>query len=187
MYFNMPNTDYLHRVHCEDFPVGNLGQGTFYSVMRSVEWFDESLQPTTPPAKVHDFAMIWQRRINHQLVQIVETLYVKGLLPPVQFIGTYDNRVSLLISPKLNAETDSVEVHHYVEKITKICRQLMDKHTTVTIGTFDRTPAWPKHPSELAGIIPAGAERVSTYLKNIDNLWLLGFKDFTPTPKQDYY
>src|SRR5688572_1906398 len=69
----------------EPAPVGNLGRGTHYSVMRSVEWLDVVRRPLPLP-EIHDFAVIWDEDHDSRVIEAVERIYMAGLLSPIQFI-----------------------------------------------------------------------------------------------------
>lgn len=70
----MPNSSrsmYFSTIYNDAHPAPNLGEGTFYSVMRAVEWQDESLLPLKL-SKAHDFSFIWHKVPDHRLIQIAE-------------------------------------------------------------------------------------------------------------------
>jgi hypothetical protein len=179
---NHADTTYFRCLYEDPYPIGNFGGRTFYSVMRAVGWRDETLLPLKLP-KALDFCFIWHQIPRHDLVQIAETIYMTGLLSPVRFIGARENTISLLISSKFRAECGAVEFEQYQTDVEKTCCETLRTKKEFSIGVFDCSPDWPAHEIDLAGIIPANEYRVSTYLRNIDNLWQLGLKPFTPTPE----
>jgi hypothetical protein len=70
----------------ETQPVGHLGRGTHYSVLRVPIWHDEGLNPL-PQVALLDFAIICDEDHDERVMGAIEALYFRGLLAPVRFIG----------------------------------------------------------------------------------------------------
>ncbi len=163
----------------EPEPVGYLGRGTHYSVFRSVEWLDVTRSPLAVP-EIHDFAVVWDEDHDTRIIDVIEDIYMAGLLSPIQFIGERKGMLTVIVAAKFyfsGSETD-------LESYTRLLQKISDnpRHGDawpVEVGMFDRSPGSP-HQTELLGLISANEHRVITYLRNIDSLWALGTKPFAP-------
>ena len=162
----------------EQDPIGSLGRGSHYSVLRSVEWQDVELSPLAMP-QVHDFAIIWDEDHDTRVLEAIEMIYMEGLLAPVQFIGERKGSLTVIVAAKFYF-SGLVNIEEYTAKIHNIAQSLDDPWPG-EVGYFDRTPWTPEighHQCEPEGIIMADTDRVITYLKNIDSLWSLGTKEY---------
>src|SRR5438093_42433 len=88
---------FLETLHDETRPVGNLGRGTHYSVLRAVTWHDTFLT-ALPRAALLDFAIIWDEDHDARVIQVVNELYFEGLLAPVRFIGERKGGLTVLVA-----------------------------------------------------------------------------------------
>lgn len=167
----------------EPAPVGKLGRGTHYSIFRSVEWLDVVRRPLAVP-QVHDFAVIWDEDHDERVIDAVEGLYMAGLLSPIQFIGERKGFLTVIVAAKFYYSGTEADTQAYVNAVEAIGQSLDDAWTT-EVGMFDRAPGNP-HQNNPGGIIADQGRRVQTYLENIDGLWRLGTKDFTPALTEDY-
>ena len=70
----------------ESAPIGSIGRGCHYSVFRSVEWLDVTRSPLELP-EMHDFAVIWDEDHDTRVINVIERIYLSGLLSPIQFVG----------------------------------------------------------------------------------------------------
>ena len=164
----------------EPEPVGNLGRGTHYSVFRSVEWLDVTRSPLAVP-QVHDFAVIWDEDHDTRIIEIIEAIYMAGLLSPIQFIGERKGTLTVIVAAKFYFSGSQADLDSYEQQIQKICETPRHgDYWPVELGMFDRSPGFPQHQTELHGLISAEEHRVITYLRNIDSLWGLGTKAFAP-------
>jgi len=169
---------YFSCLYDENDPVGRLGRGTHYSIMRSVEWLDVCRKPLTLP-HVHDFAVIWDEDHDDRVIDAIERIYMAGLLSPIQFIGERKGTLSALVASRYRYTVPEAEYQAYVGQIQKICHSVHGDHWPVEVGMFDRAPGWPPHQTETVGLIADDEHRVVTYLRNVDNLWKLGTRAFT--------
>jgi hypothetical protein len=161
----------------EGEPVGNLGRGTHYSVMRCAEWRDVLLNPLDH-AQVHDFAVIWDEDHDTRVIAAIEAIYMRGLLAPVQFIGERKGGLTVIVAAKFYFGIDEMALATYTAEVEKITQDLPHGDGwPATIGLFDRNPGSP-HQTNLQGLIMADEHRVITYAQNIDSLWGLGTKSF---------
>ncbi len=158
----------------EPEPIGYLGRGTHYSVLRSVEWLDVTRKPVTPP-QIHDFAVVWDEDHDTRIIEAIEKIYMAGLLSPIQFIGERKGGLTIIVAARYYYH-DSVETLKAYERAIEDIAQSMDDPWSSEVGMFDRSPL--EHQCEPEGIINAPRHNVMLYLKNIDSLWRLGTKDY---------
>ncbi|MGB0506883.1 MAG: hypothetical protein ACPGGK_11875 [Pikeienuella sp.] len=170
-------SDFFSTLYDEQEPVGFLGRGTHYSVLRCAEWHDVENHPIME-AQTHDFAIIWDEDHDTRIIYAIEQLYIQGLLAPIQFIGERKAYLSIVVAAKFwcNAEKDTGRL--YKEKVSSIAANVAGDHWNLQLGFFDRVG--PHHQTELPGMIACTEEQEDTYLRNIDNLWRLGTKKFSP-------
>jgi hypothetical protein len=161
----------------EPDPVGHLGGGAHYSVFRSVEWLDVAREPLTIP-QVHDFAVVWDEDHDTRVIDVIEALYMEGLLSPIQFIGERKGTLTVIVAAKFYYACSRASLGAYIKQLNNISENPNHGDSwPTTVGVFDRSPGSP-HQTELHGLIMAEDHRVITYLRNIDSLWNLGTKPF---------
>ncbi|OWK20884.1 hypothetical protein AJ88_25130 [Mesorhizobium amorphae CCBAU 01583] len=165
-------------LHDEPVPVGNIGRGTHYSVLRSVEWRDVLRELLASP-QIHDFAVIWDEDHDTRVIPAIERIYLAGLLSPVQFIGERKGFLTVIVAAKFFFDGDGSKLESYREAIHQISANLEFDSWTSEIGTFDRQLGSP-HQTDPVGIISDHDGKVQTYLRNIDNLWQLGTRYYNP-------
>lgn len=163
-------------VYDESEPVGNLGRGTHYSVLRCAEWFDVT-RTHLNQAEVHDFAVIWDEDHDTRVIQVIEQLYMEGLLSPVQFIGERKAFLTVIVAAKFYFWGSEDNIRDYENRIKYIAENLGFDSWIAEVGMFDRAPGNP-HQNDPKGIVAAETHRVQTYLNNIDSLWTLGTKKY---------
>ena len=165
-------------IHDEPGPVGNLGRGTHYSVLRCAEWFDVVRTPLQK-AQIHDFAVIWDEDHDTRVFDAIERLYVSGLLSPVQFIGERKGSLTVLVAAKFYFHGPQSVIDEYKKRVEEISQTSGGDCWPSEVGMFDRAPGWPPHQTELEDIIADKELRVVTYLRHIDSLWSLGTKEYS--------
>ncbi|HEY3536455.1 MAG TPA: hypothetical protein VGL01_03400 [Trinickia sp.] len=156
-------------LHDETRPVGHLGQGTHYSVLRVPTWHDE-LMSQLQYGRFLDFAIIWDEDHDDRVVDAILIMYLSGVLGPVRFIGERKGVLSVLLAPTTVQAWDDDTFHRYREDVADVCASL-DDPWTAEVNSMD---------SSQHSIIDAPAENVATYLKNIDMLWQLGIRSTLP-------
>jgi len=161
----MSYSPFFQTLHDETQPVGDLGRGTHYSVLRVPIWQDEWLNPL-PQAALLDFAIIWDEDHDERVMTVIEALYFGALLAPVRFIGERKGSLSLLLEAKTVQAWNEAAFRHYCEAVSDISQSLEDPWPA-TVGQV---------PGPERSIIQAAPEDVTTYLKNIHLLWQLGSK-----------
>lgn len=169
-------------IYDEQEPIGNLGRGTHYSIFRAVEWLDVIRTPVNPP-QVHDFSVIWDEDHDTRIINVIENIYMAGLLSPIQFIGERKGTLTVIVAAKFYYG-GIPDIKDYEKKLHDICNQsTYGDFWPVEVGMFDRSPGFPPdapHQTEVYGLINDKFHRVVTYLRNIDSLWSLGTKYFLP-------
>lgn len=161
----------------EPAPVGHLGRGTHYSVFRSVEWLDVVRAPLHLP-QIHDFAVIWDEDHDARVIEVLEDIYMAGLLSPIQFIGERKGTLTAIVAAKFYYADIEASLDEYVRKLNDISANTSSRDSwPADVGMFDRSPGSP-HQTDVRGLISADEHRVITYLRNIDSLWSLGTKDY---------
>lgn len=160
-------------------PIGKLGRGSHYSVFRSVEWLDVVLAPLAKP-QIHDFAVVWDEDHDTRVIPVIEDIYMAGLLSPIQFIGERKGTLTVIVAARFFFAGSEADFDSYAKKLQEVVRSSVREDSwPLEIGFFDRQPGSP-HQTNLEGLIAADEHRVITYVRNIDSLWELGTKAFTP-------
>lgn len=165
-------------LHNEQEQVGRIGRGTHYSIMRSAEWLDVTRKALALP-EVHDFAVIWDEDHDARVISVVERLYMSGLLSPVQFIGERKGGLTVIVAARFYFQGSEEDTEQYRRQIQGICRSVEGDSWPVNLGSFDRHPDSPGQTFP-GDIINDEEQKVTTYLRNIDNLWRLGTKPYAP-------
>lgn len=172
-------------IYDEPTPVGDLGRGTHYSVFRCAEWLDVTGHRISDGnAHLHDFAVIWDEDHDTRIINIIEHLYMSSLLAPVQFIGERKGTLTVLVAAKFYYDP-TFNTQTYIDLIKKIADESPAHGDCwpAEVGMFDRSRV-SGHQFEPKGIIAAEQYRVEMYLKNIDSLWRLGTREYSPRTYQ---
>lgn len=166
----------------EPAPVGHLGRGAHYSVFRSVEWLDVVCAPLLLP-QVHDFTVVWDEDHDTRVIDVIEDIFMAGLLSPIQFIGERKGTLTVIVAAKFYFASTKASLDEYSTKLNQISANTINRDSwPAEVGTFDRSPGTP-HQTEVRGLIASAEHRVVTYLRNIDSLWSLGTKDYVSTSR----
>jgi hypothetical protein len=168
-------SDYFTTIYDQTEPVGNLGRGTHYSVLRYASWFDVEAKRIDIP-QTHDFAVIWDEDHDTRVIQAIEKIYKSGLLSPIQFIGERKAFLSIVVAAKFYFSGTKADQTEYAKRLEDITSDIDGDYWNLQIGFYDK--ARPDHQTQLAGMIACGGAEEDTYLRNIDNLWQLGTKPF---------
>jgi len=173
----MAYSPFFQVLHDERSPVGNLGRGTHYSVVRAILPVLEESDPTSVEEQIFggarrrqlellDFAIIWDEDHDERIWGVIERLHVAGLLAPARFIGERKGSVTVICDPKTNYGDGGLD---------RYC-QLVEKHTATDDGD-----EWPIDVVQGIGngngnghIIHDSNERVDAYLRGIEASWKLG-------------
>lgn len=176
---NLPSYSSLFAcLYDEPGPVGHLGRGTHYSVFRSVEWLDVVRAPLPLP-QIHDFAIVWDEDHDTRVIEVIEDIYMAGLLSPVQFIGERKGTLTVIVAAKFYWADTQPDTDEYIRLLNEISANTDGRDSwPVELGMFDRCPGDPTHQTEVENLISAEDHRVRTYLRNIDSLWSLGTRAY---------
>ena len=168
-------------LHDEREPIGYVGRGTHYSVLRSVEWLDVERRQLSKP-QIHDFAVIWDEDHDERVINVIERIYMAGLLSPVQFIGERKGALSIVLAARYYCgSSDDFRGAEFDKLVRPLVSDVNGDSWNLELGCFDRHDSCARgHQTELPSIIQDNDEVAFTYLKNIDNLWRLGTKDWSP-------
>jgi hypothetical protein len=161
----MSYSTFFQTLHDEKCPVGKLGKGTHYSILRVPIWQDTLLSPLTQALMI-DFAVIWDVDHDTRVIEVIEAIYLQGLMAPIRFIGERKGCLSVLVSDDFGFALSAEQRKDYREQIDNIGRSLRDPWTTAV------------HAVSSAGhsIIDAPMDHVELYLDFIHLLWNLGLK-----------
>lgn len=168
-------------LHDEPKPIGNIGRGAHYSIFRSVEWIDVNRALHEKPL-AQDFAVIWDEDHDERVLDVIEAIYLAGLMSPIRFIGERKGELTVIVSAKFYFAGSEDETEDYRKKLQSVVTNSLKRgdYWSVTLGMFDREPLSP-HQTQPKTLINDGEDRVITYIRNIDLLWALGTKPFPPT------
>jgi hypothetical protein len=154
----------------ETQPVGNIGRGTHYSILRAVQSLDIKLEPQAQ-IFAQDFCVVWDEDHDDRVMDVIEELYIQNLLAPILFIGERKGGVTVILEKEFY---DDETLHSYFEsQLMKIVQSQNDPWSW-KIGYFDME----------SGVINAdtlihdSTPRVVTYLRHIVGLWVLGLKEY---------
>ena len=143
-----------------------------------MEWLDFERRQLAHP-QIHDFAVIWDEDHDERVIDVIERIYMAGLLSPVQFIGERKGGLSIILAARYYCGSSD---DFRGEEFHKLVSPLVDVNGdswNVELGCFDRHDKSARgNQTELPSIIQDDDEVAFTYLKNIDNLWRLGTKDW---------
>lgn len=165
----------FNTIHDEQAPVGKIGRGSHYSVLRAVEWMDVTRTPLKT-AQIHDFAIIWDEDHDTRVIEAVEKIYMQGLLSPIQFIGERKGFLSVVVAARFYYHGAESNLNSYAKSIENIAQSLDDSWPS-EIGCLDRAPG-SAHQCFNINIIQDEENKVLNYLKTIDALWSLGTKEY---------
>jgi hypothetical protein len=164
----------LHCIYDEAEEHGQLGRGTHYSVFRVPEWFDVTGRSVRKALR-HDFAVLWDEDHDERIVPVLERLYVNGLLYPVQFIGERKGGITAILASKFYHVTTQSNLESYKSKFAELSGEVDGDWWNTEFGIFDKSLVnGAPHQTDLVGIVNDRAEKVDTYVRNIDNLWSIG-------------
>lgn len=155
-------------------PVGSLGGGTHYSIMRTTQWRDDFGNSVDHPM-LHDFAVIWDEDHDERVIAVIERLHMAGLLWPVVFIGEHQGGLSLLIHAHANMSRAVGD--DYNERVQAICNNVNNDVWSCDFGQFHRDPANIDKLTRPSALINDRDIMVVAFLQGIDVSWNLGIKN----------
>lgn len=167
----MAYSPFFQTLHDETKPVGKIGRGAHYSILRAVTWHDTLLQPLEH-ASFLDFAVIWDEDHDTRIIEAIEQLYFEGLLGPVKLIGERKGCLTILLAPEFLEESSSGAIESYLNRL----RERGQRGVAGDLWTVDVDCV----PGNLS-IIADTMEKVATYTACLLMLWDLGIKPASTT------
>jgi len=157
-------------IYDEAKPVGNLGRGTHYSILRAAQPLNY-LNKRQKEIQAQDLCVVWDEDHDTRVIEVIEELYLQNLLAPVIFIGERKGSVTVLVH--IDFRDNDLLFEKFEQQLSHITSSLNDPWT-LAIETY-KAPPWERFQSVM---IHDNSEKVKTYLDNISNLWDLGLKDY---------
>lgn len=142
---------FFSTIHDESEPLGDLGRGAHYSVLRAVLW--------QPKLAFHDFAAIWDEDHDVRVIWVAEQLLAEGLLAPVVAIGERKGALAVITSTRTSEK--------YAQQVEDIAQGVPHDPFTSDVAFF---------PESVGTVIQAEEARVRAYLAGIFALWQVGTK-----------
>ncbi|MBI5319800.1 hypothetical protein [Bradyrhizobium sp.] len=164
---------FFQTLHDETGPVGSLGRGTHYSILRATVFHDELAQPLEV-AKFLDFAVIWDEDHDERVMMPIERLYRSGDLSSFIMFGERKGIFSCEVAGKFNG----VRLPSAQAAVEAACANIGGDYWPHEIS-FARSYG--------SSIIGDDDRKVDLYLKTIKMLWKLGLKQIVEpkTPEQE--
>ena len=162
-------SQFLTTLHDESCPIGSIGRGVHYSVLRSLAWWGLDGRALHRPL-IHDFAIIWDEDHDPRIIATMEEMLKRNLLYPVVFVGERKAFLSVLLSPDFAGDVDG-----YAAQVAAVAES-QDDPWTASVAVWDR--------AKPSGMVDAADTVAVTYFQNIDNLWRLGHKDFASSDQE---
>lgn len=153
-------SDFFATLHDERHPVGYLGRGTHYSILRAVVFHDPLGRPL-PIGHFADFAIIWDEDHDERVIEPIEEIYNEGFLGSFLFFGERKGALSCIVTDECDENRRSV----IAEKVSEFTQSLDDPWPAEVVSSNAPT-----------GIIHDHKDRVALYLRNLRMLWNLGLK-----------
>lgn len=168
----MAYSPFFQVLHDERSPVGNLGRGTHYSVIRTLL---PVMEPDAPEEQVFgsarccrlqmlNLAIIWDEDHDERIWGVIERLHAAGLLAPVHFIGERKGSVTVICDPTTDYGIGGFD--RYCQLVEKMmCTNDGDEWSVHVMQGIGDDSGW---------IIDASKARVQAYLRGIEATWTLG-------------
>jgi hypothetical protein len=125
---------------------------------------DETGKPL-PKGQFADFAVIWDEDHDNRVIEPIEKIYRRGLLPCFLMFGERKGGFTAILAKGVHNESRLSDLRDTINGITQ---------------RLDTEDAWPARVVALESpdnsIIDASVEKVSLYLNNLAMLWQLGVK-----------
>ncbi|MFQ2705201.1 hypothetical protein ACK3ZF_20160 [Aeromonas caviae] len=159
-------------VYDEIEPIGRIGRGCHYSVLRAITSYDSKLN-LTRVVNVHDFAVIWDEDHDTRVIEVIERMCTENLLSPVVFIGERKGGLTVLVDKQFY--DDKNKLKYYNAMIRDICSSL-DDPWCYDVGYFDDSIFDVTDNARM--LINDTEGKVKAYILNIYGLWTLGVKEY---------
>jgi len=158
---------FFETLYDQPSPVGRLGRGVHYSVLRAVVWSDIHGDPTST-GRFLDFAVVWDEDHDPRVIEVIEAVYFAGLLGPVQVVGERKASMTFLFDPasRLNADGERTAYEAALVKFNP------------DTDEFFKEVAEPGYSGNL---VQSEGARAVRFVDHIRDLHKLGQKPPTPT------
>lgn len=171
----MTYSSFFQVLHDERSPVGELGHGTHYSVVRTVLPVTEKADPKSVEEQIFDgvrrrklqmlnLAIIWDEDHDERIWGVIERLHAAGLLAPIHFIGERKGGVSIICDPETDYSNGGFDNYCQLIECAVQADEGDEWSVEVMQGIEDKT----------GQIINAPRARVEAYLRGIQASWTLG-------------
>ncbi|MDM0077465.1 hypothetical protein QTH90_23870 [Variovorax sp. J2P1-59] len=170
----MAYSPFFQVLHDERAPVGNLGRGTHYTVVRTVLPVPESREVRTfsddrrPRLELLTLAVIWDEDHDERIWGVIERLHAAGLLAPVRFIGERKGNVTIICDAATAFGTGGYDLY----------RDLVEEMVYADDGDEWSLELQLGIGNGSCQIIHASQDRVDAYLRGIEASWTLGPSDW---------
>jgi hypothetical protein len=165
---------FFQTLHDETSPIGSLGRGTHYSVLRATVFHDELGVPLSR-AKFFDFAVIWDEDHDGRVLLPIERLYRSGDLSSFIMFGERKGMLFCQVAGRFNGE----RLPEAKEALEAACTDIGGDYWSSHISFGQRGGG---------GIIDDSERDVELYLNTVKMLWKLGVKEIKEpkTPEPDF-
>jgi hypothetical protein len=155
-------SDFFQTLHDEVGPVGYLGRGTHYSVLRAIS-FQDADGGMINEAQYLDFAVIWDEDHDDRIMEPIYKLYCSGFLSSFIMFGERKGMMTGIVAPHLRKPS----LEYLAEQLGKVCDGMQNGDWWSTqIGSLAKSQ----------GMISGSDADVLLYLSNVNMLWNLGLK-----------
>lgn len=162
----------FHTLYDEQEPVGKLGRGAHYSILGAVQWVDKR-KKLLPIPGIQRFAVIWDEDHDERVIDVAERAYMRGIFAPILYISERKAFLTAVVDKEFY-EIIQGDWASYNMAWEEICTNVRGDQFNFELLVVESS----------VGIIMDNDEKVSTYLKNIDNLWNLGFNPYLQPKKE---
>ena len=160
----MKYSPYFDTAYDQPKPIGSIGRGTHYSILRCPQWRDNLMTPHNDGgARIQQFAVIWDEDHDERVISVIEEAYFLGLLGPVKFVGERKGSLTVLVDPLFWKSYDRSD---YTNKWAGIASGVSGDYWPANVYAYGDPEGEPM-------IIHDSHDRVATYLDDIKNLWSL--------------
>jgi hypothetical protein len=172
----MAYSPFFEVLHDELTPVGNIGRGTHYSILRTLVAVPPiGKGPILPPMQQHTFALIWDEDHDERVIRVLEQLHVAHLLAPIRFIGERKGTLNVLYDPATAIQwTGAKDCIAFEDAIEKIADHNEDAWGANVFPLGSR--------ENYTCLVQSSEKVVGVYVDNITNLWPLGLSPWKQAP-----
>ena len=161
---------------------GAEGKSAHHSVFQAAVWHDKLMNPVSS-AKVQRLAVIWDEDHDTRILDVLEEIYIKGLLSPILFIGERRGRVVVILDQEFICKTTEKQLLEYKSKIAEICQNPCHEDSwSVNFGWFNCVPVDGKYKANPDDLVYQG--NGYNIMCAIHMEFRLGVDDFISVPRK---